>query len=207
MRTLTRDTLVDLVEESCGIPRPAADRQVDAALGLFLAALPPHAAAHLARHIEGGASILAALPRAHDVPASLTEAVERFAASTTSDKGPASEVLGVVAGALADAWTEDDRRVVLADLPPDLRALFADREPAEGLRRHPPRAEPELDERRTLSTGRPGSRHPLATSAAEDRDASGRPNPHGESKLSSGGPALERGRHTLATGKPSGSTR
>lgn len=212
MRELSMSDLADAVEQSCAVPRPASSRAVAAILAALEDALPPPARGHLLRVVEGSAWRPG---RAGSGGArTLADVVNHVVAATGATPSAALEEIIVVCSAIAAAWTEEDRRVVAGDLEPDLRQLFEDRPPAEAVPHRIPGVEAqtgeqgagERDERRTLSTGRPGSRHPLATSAAADPDSARAANPHGRDKLSSGAPRLERGGNTLSSGRPRGST-
>lgn len=208
MRKLTMEDLAEALEERCAVPRPASARAVEAVLAALGGTLPPSAEAHVARVVDGASGHLArGTGRA---ARSLDDLVGDVAAATGATRAAALEEIVVLCGAIAEAWSEEDRRVVTGDLEPELRPLFDERPPADALGRRAPGVEVDAaaagDERHTLSTGRPGSHHPLATSAAGDPDSAAARNPHGREKLSSGVPSLERGGNTLASGRPRGST-
>lgn len=208
MRQLTIEDLADVIEESCAVTRPASERAVHAVLEALGAALPPSGQGHIARVVDGTAPHLAR--GGHRVARDLDDIVRFVADTTGATPAEALEELVVVCGAIGGSWSDEDRLVVTSDLEPDVARLFEDRPPAEALPRRAPGVETSEpgpgDERHTLSTGRPGSHHPLATSAAGDPDSAAARNPHGGEKLSSGIPSLERGGNTLARGRPRGST-
>jgi uncharacterized protein (DUF2267 family) len=201
MRQLSTEALADLVEDRCGASRPASERAVQAVLEALGDALPRSAQAHVARVVQGAAPALAA--GLGGSARTLDDLIARVSEVANQSPSEALEELDVVCAAIAEAWTDEDRRVVLSDLEPDMRPLFDEKPRAAPLPQHPARAgrkveaAPKEGARRALSTGRPGAVHPLATAAPEPaRDAD-----HERTKLSTGAPSLERAGQTLARGR------
>lgn len=146
-----------------------------------------------------------ALQPGEEAATGLADLIDRVAARAQIPRSRAAEVAGVVAAVLGQG--EDPQRFLHGSCPAELVALFFEHPQAEELPRAPPHpATPELlDERRTLSSGHPGARHPLVDAhpvAQHDSVTEGAP--HTERKLSSGQSHLERGGKTLATGAPKG---
>ena len=118
----------------------------------------------------------------------------------------ARETAQVVCQALHARLSPDTRTLVHRDAHPTVADLFSPSAAAEA----PPVDEPEHripGTGRTLASGQPGSRHPLAEpSPSGQRESVARAsNPHGERKLSSGqpgGPAGPGSPRDLAEGRP-----
>ena len=172
---------------------------VHAALCLLAPSLSDYGR-HAAR--ERGIDPSALQPDA-DPAISVADLVDRTAARAGVHRSRAVEVAGVVAATLGEG--ENPLRFLAPDCPPDIADLFFSHPEAQALPRAPAHApEPHVtDERRTLSSGRPGAVHPLAVSQPTAQHGSVvEPDPHGASKLSSGATTLEQSARTLATGAP-----
>lgn len=140
-----------------------------------------------------------------DAPSSLADLVDRVAARAQVTRGRAAEVAGVVAAVLGEG--EDGRGLLAQDCPPAIADLYTHHPPAIEEPRAPPHPAEQRgsDERRTLSSGRPGARQPLADARSTAQHGSvADVQPHGDSKLSSGATTLERAAKTLATAAPKG---
>ncbi len=176
-------------------------RAVDAALCL----LAPSLSVYGRRAARERGIDASALQADADPATSVGDLVDRTASRAGVQRSRAVEVALVVASTLGDG--EHPRRFLSPDCPPDIADLFFRHPEAQALPRAPAHApEPHvMDERRTLSSGRPGAAHPLAVSQpTAQRGSVVEPDPHGASKLSSGTTTLERGARTLATGAPQG---
>jgi uncharacterized protein (DUF2267 family) len=118
-------------------------------------------------------------------------------------KSIALEHVTAVLSAIAARLPGEAQLRLKADLPRDIASLLTRSTPEghparlERTRRHPPRP--------TLATGKPGSAHPISEARAglPHTHASGNPNPHAETKLSSAsGTTQEQAHETLAEGSP-----
>lgn len=131
----------------------------------------------------------------------LKELHARVASREHIRPGFAVEHTGIVCQVLAEALSEGTLHRLHENLPAPLGALFTPREPRE------PFEYTHLDPaRRTLSEGRPGSRHPLSEARPErahTHSVARSANPHEDTKLSSAsGLTQEREHETLAAGHP-----
>ena len=106
-----------------------------------------------------------------------------------------------VLAALVDLIDRETRVRLQKHLPEQFQPLLEPREIPEhdGSKHH----EDSRTESRKLSTGKPGSAHPLneAEGDAQSDSVATSDNPHGDRKLSSGSDSPNEG-HDLATGKP-----
>lgn len=131
----------------------------------------------------------------------LLEAVRPWAGGNT---GRALEQVEVVCDALATNLSPETRAHLELALPEELRLLLTQRAPLPAPSPHrdrTPHVEPGTGH--TLSTGRPGSRHPVAdaTQVGHRESIARSDDPHAEEKLSSSrGLSSERAGRTLSTG-------
>lgn len=146
------------------------ERLTDDEASLVAAALPPD----LARVIE---------QREYESDFDAAELYRRFSAITKASAGNAREQVDVVLRVLADLLTDEARARVMRALPPELGRRFEaelfDPPPAYGEGLPPPR--------HTLSSGKPGSAHPLSEAhpAGHRHSVANASNPHADRKLSS----------------------
>jgi hypothetical protein len=165
MRPLTEAAIESAIVERCRESEARARVATRAIVDALMQACPPQVLARF--------GALARPPRSRRVIATLDELVADVAVTVDASPAVALEEIEVACAAIADAWSDDDLRSVRSTLPHELASLFARSEVAEATG---PRARPK--QRRTLSSGRPGVEHPIASSPPDD------------------------GAHTLATGHP-----
>lgn len=180
-------------------------RTAHAALCLLAPSLSEYGRRAAARTVAALGSEASALEPGADAVTSAADLVDRTAARARVSRGRAAEVAMVVAAVLGEG--ENAVRFLAPDCPPDVSDLFFGHPEARAVPRPAPHpAEPHVvDERRTLSSGRPGALHPLAgTHPTAQHGSVAEQVPHGVSKLSSGATTLERAAKTLATGAPKG---
>ncbi len=123
--------------------------------------------------------------------------------SEHENRGFAREEMEIVCGILGELLSEELAIRVERAVSPSIAALMkaAGRELGEP----PPHAVPHTPRHHSLATGRPGSDHPLATSAPQEAqsEAAGARNPHADTKLSSArGETQEREEESLANARP-----
>jgi uncharacterized protein (DUF2267 family) len=184
----------------------SASRALVATLEALAALLTRDERQSLSRHLpsELGALVLATRPRIHDGPGGFFHQV---ATREGTRPGVAVEHAELVCRFLGQMIPFEVRTRLERALP-ELKLLFARPEAFEP----PPRAsEPRRDVPNDLAEGRPGSRHPLASSdplvTAHRHSVARSADPHADTKLSSAtGFTQEREGDTLAGGRP-GSTR
>ena len=146
------------------------ERLTDDEASLVAAALPPD----LARVIE---------QREYESDFDAAELYRRVAAIAKASPGDAREQVDVVLRVIADLLSDEARARVMRALPPELRVRFE----AESFDPPPPHGEGLPPARHTLSSGKPGSAHPLSEAhpAGHRHSVANAPNPHGDRKLSS----------------------
>ena len=170
--------------EARGAYVPEPERDV---LGL---ALPPKFAHALAARRFRGLGNAAALEKA-------------LMKSQHEKLGFAHEQVEIVCGALGELLPEEVAIRVEKALEPSIAALF---QPVPRDVGEPPPYELAYSpEHHTLATGRPGSGHPIATSAPKSAqtESIAAENPHGDTKLSTAhGETQEREEESLATSHP-----
>lgn len=171
--------------EALGAYVPEPERDV---LGLALPQKLAHALA--ARRFRGPGSA-----------AALEKALMK---SQHENLGYAREQLEIVCGALGEALPDEVATRVEHALEPSIAALF---KPVsrDDVGEPPPYELAHSPKHHTLATGRPGSEHPIATSAPKDAQTESvtAENPHEDTKLSSThGETQEREEESLATAHP-----
>ena len=194
----------DQIERRAGGDQEELVRTIHAALCLLAPWLSAHGRSVAVRRVADAAAFEPGEDGARDH----ADLADRVAARARVSRSRAAEVASVVAAVLAEG--EQGARYLAPDVPQGIADLFFGHPQAPELPRAAPHAPEQhvVDERRTLSSGRPGSQHPLATARATAQHGSVvEPDPHRVSKLSSGARTLERADRTLATGAPKGTTR
>jgi uncharacterized protein (DUF2267 family) len=165
---------------------------------VLAAHLPPSLARALA-----GASV--------EIDDSVEQFYRRVAVDSNVPLPRAREQGRIVCALLAQRLSPDERASLVRDMPPEIAVLFTtppggalDRGSHEEARPSPPRTAGVTGH--TLSTGRPGSRHPLSEARldrTQSHSVAREPNPHGDSKLSSAeGLTQEQLHESLANGHP-----
>ena len=153
---------------------------------------------------------------AEQLPDELAEAIQRHKSDQTFEleefydridvkheagKSFQIEHAQAVLEAMAELMDKETRRRIIKHLPDEYGELVTPRDIKEvhGPEHHV------TEEGNKMSTGRPGSSHPLseATSDAHTHSVARSDNPHGGRKLSTGHQSPNEG-HDLATGRPDG---
>jgi uncharacterized protein (DUF2267 family) len=182
-----RETLLDEVMWRGGIgDRSRAEVAVEASLEALAAELTPADARRLAAWLPP--SFAGALERRKPAaPAGPDTLYTQLATREKVSHGIAIEHARAACAAIAQSLDAEDRGFLARRLPAVWAALLAPFEsaPESGTPGGTPPGHG-----RTLATGKPGSRHPLAEARAPGAQAESvvaAENPHGTSKLSSGG--------------------
>ena len=152
----------------------------------------------VAEHVQAGLDL---------DPVSLDDVYASISQATGTRLGVALELGQSILTQVSDHLDAKSRVDARARLPEPWCVLFTERERYHG---HPPVAELEVGQGHTLSTGDPGSEHPMSEAHTEAQRGSvaASDDPHAETKLaSSEGLGSDRRGETLSTGKPKGSSR
>jgi uncharacterized protein (DUF2267 family) len=200
------EALVTRVRER-GIPSTAeAERALRATIAVLGERLTDDEAEALASRLPGQLErVLDASEYDGDFDAA--EFYERVRRRENTGPGVAKEHADIALRAIGAALDEETCIRLRRALPEPIGRLFLAAE--EGT--PPPYADAERPGRRTLATGRPGSRHPLSEASpfpAHTHSVARSDDPHAETKLSSAaGLTQERLRESLATGRAPGPER
>jgi uncharacterized protein (DUF2267 family) len=198
---MTHDELLSHVAEHAGLPGlEAAERTVRVVLEILGERLPWPTLQALVEDLPASLSEGLRGVTPHQV-FNLAELHARVASRLEVRLGRAVEYTGVVCQFLAEALSPGTLHRLREALPEPMSALLLPREPGESFEYV------HLDPgRRTLSEGRPGSRHPLSEARPERvhmHSVAREDNPHGDTKLSSArGLTQEREQETLAAAHP-----
>lgn len=182
-----------------------ARRAVEAVLGAFGACLVPDEARALSADFHGSIGRLV-LDNATGAEASREAIYRRTAVLENVPLGRAAEHTQIVLMSMVEHVPEAILLRLVRHLGPDVGELLTPRRPAEEppIRLHQPK-EPALGKGHTLSTGRPGSSHPVSEAhleTAQTHSVARSENPHEDTKISSShGLTQEREHETLAEGR------
>jgi uncharacterized protein (DUF2267 family) len=204
MPTFRYSDFVDQVEQRATFEPGVAARVIQATLRALAGQLPAIDIGLIADQLPAP---MAAAWRAAE-PSRATGAAALYAAvhlAIGGDPPRLTEQVQVIAQVLGEHLDLDGRLHLQRHLPESAAELVEPRswQPLEPRDRS--LVGPTSGQRRTLASGRPGSEHPITAAQADraHRDSIARsPDPHAETKLSSGKPSVEDERAKVATGHP-----
>ncbi len=195
---LSRQRFFDHVIQCAGFrSQSEAEDAVRATLAALSSILPTTDANHIAAQLPDwlDSQLQATSPR------DSASFLDQIAATEGVSVGFAREHAGIILQALGAELSPEGETYLCAMLPPEIAELMLPRAKAST-----PVRVTTHQERSTLASGRPGSRHPLSespTGQPQSDSIAQTPDPHADTKLSeSRGSTQERQKETIASGRP-----